>query len=37
MAEEKKGLFRGLIEKITGAVLPADAKTTIPDNERTTS
>jgi fused signal recognition particle receptor len=36
MAEEKKGLFRGLIEKITGAVLPADAKTTIPDNETTT-
>jgi len=35
MAEEKKGFFRGLVEKITGVVLPADAKTTMPDNETT--
>lgn len=33
MAEEKKGFFKGLIEKISEVVLPADAKPTIPDNE----
>ncbi|HEX2768017.1 MAG TPA: signal recognition particle-docking protein FtsY [Geobacteraceae bacterium] len=35
MAEEKKGFFKGLIEKISEVVLPADAKPTIPDNETT--
>jgi len=33
MAEEKKGFFRGLAEKISGAVLPPEAKTTVPDTE----
>jgi fused signal recognition particle receptor len=33
MAEEKKGFFRGLVEKITGAVLPPEIKTTVPDSE----
>jgi fused signal recognition particle receptor len=31
MAEEKKGFFRGLVEKITGVALPPEAKTTVPD------
>ena len=33
MADEKKGFLRGLVEKITGAVLPPEAKTTAPDTE----
>jgi fused signal recognition particle receptor len=33
MADEKKGFFRGLVGKITGAVLPPEAKTTAPDTE----
>jgi fused signal recognition particle receptor len=37
MTEEKKGFFRGLIEKISGAVNPSDIKTTVSDSEATTS
>jgi fused signal recognition particle receptor len=37
MVEEKKGFFRGLMEKISGAVTPSDAKTAVPDSETTAS
>jgi fused signal recognition particle receptor len=33
MVEEKKGFFRGLVEKITGAVLSPEVGTTVPDTE----
>jgi fused signal recognition particle receptor len=33
MTEKKKGFFRGLVEKISGAVLPPEARTTVPVTE----